>query len=105
MRYQQIIAVAALALLGCKSSPTDSTGPFAYCTATASISVEVSVADSVTGNSIADAAHGVLQSSGSSDTLRYYPSPPILAGGNTLGTFSVIIDHAGYAQWRRDNVV
>ena len=97
--------VSAGAALGCSSGPSSGTGPLAYCSATASIAVEVAVTDSTTGASVADAARGVLQSPGTSDSLHFASPPPVLYGGSTLGTFSVIVDHAGYAEWRRDNVV
>ena len=105
MRRVQLVATVALGVvLGCSSEHTPTTIPLAYCSAPRSISVEVTVTDSVTGASIADAAHGVVQNASTTDTLQYFPSPPLLAGGSTLGTFSIIIDHAGYAHWRGDSV-
>jgi len=67
--------------------------------------MSVAVTDSVSGVSIADATLGVAQSGSHTDSLTFTSPPPLRSGGSTLGAFTVTLDHTGYAQWRRDNVM
>lgn len=59
--------------------------------------------DSISGRAIADAAQGTLQRGTTVDTLAHVDSLT-LDGGQSLGTYSVTVDRAGYRTWTQSNV-
>jgi hypothetical protein len=99
-RAPSLLCVAAIALLAASCSDMN---PIAECTAVQSISVVVTVRDSVTGSAAADNAIGTLVGDAVNDTLFNIDSLTI-EGGNQLGTFTVTIDRPGYLTWVASNV-
>jgi len=101
MSTLRFIPVTAVMLFGaaCQNSPMP---PVGYCTAPRSIAVLVTALDSTTRASVADGAHGVVQSGTYVDSLRL--SFGVLEGGTKLGTYEVTVERPGYRQWIRTNV-
>ena len=90
-------------LLGCSRNPTAS---FAgRCLAPVSIAVIVAVDDSVSGASVVDSARGVAQAGAYVDSLHLSSPPPVLLGGDRLGTYEVTVTRPGYRQWTRSGVL
>jgi hypothetical protein len=98
----RFVPVSALVLIvgACQNGPT--TPPVAYCTAPRSIAVLLTPLDSLTRVSVADSAHGIVQSGTYVDSL--YLSFGVLEGGAKLGTYQVTVERPGYRQWIRSNV-
>ena len=92
------LACVALALGGCSDSPVA-----AYCTAPASLAVQVMVRDSTSGQAAATGATGTLVGAGTSDTLFHVDSLTMV-GGTQLGSYEITIDRPGYLTWRASNV-
>jgi hypothetical protein len=99
MASLRFVPIAAVALIvpACQNSPT-----VAYCAAPRSIAVLLTALDSITRVSVADSAHGVVQSGTYVDSLRL--SFGVLEGGTKLGAYQVTVERAGYRQWIRSNV-
>ena len=74
-----------------------------FCAAAVSLSVVVSVRDSVTGRAAATGAIGTLVGEGVDDTLINADSLT-LVGGNQTGTFTVTINRPGYQTWTAGDV-
>jgi hypothetical protein len=94
-----------LAALGCIASScgSDSTPPVGFCAAPRSLSVIVSVRDSITGQAAAEGATGTLVGASVDDTLLEADSLTLL-GGDQTGTFTVRIDRPGYLTWSASGV-
>ena len=75
----------------------------APCTGLPSRAILVAVRDSVTGVAAADGSFGTVETAGKVDTLTQSDSLLMFAG-DRLGTYSVAIQHAGYADWSASNV-
>ena len=101
-RRSRLVCLAALAGIA-SSCGSDAAGPIAECTAPVSLSVVVTVRDSVSGAAAADGTVGVLSGASVSDTLLRADSL-MLVGGDQLGTFSVKIDRPGYLTWTMSGV-
>ena len=95
-----IPTAVVLIVAACQNGPT--TPPVGYCTAPRSIAVLLAALDSTTRASVADSAHGVVQSGTYVDSLRL--SFDVLEGGTKLGTYQVTVERPGYHQWIRTNV-
>ena len=89
-------------LLGCSG---DNAAPSGRCMAALSIAVIVAVDDSLSGASVVDNAYGVAQSGSYVDSLRVSGPPPVLLGGNRVGTYQVTVERPGYRPWTRNGVV
>jgi hypothetical protein len=89
-----IIAIAS----GCGSSTL-----VGFCAAPRSLSVVVTVRDSVSGQAAADGATGTLVGGSVDDTLLQTDSLT-LEGGDAKGTFTVRIDRPGYLTWTASDV-
>lgn len=102
--WRRISTLASLATLLCIASScgSDKT-PTGYCAAPASLSVVVSVRDSVSGQPAADGATGRLVGASVDDTLRH-SDPLKLEGGDQTGTFTVRVDRPGYLTWSESDV-
>lgn len=100
MRTSHFIPALALIVAACQDG---STSPVAYCTAPRSIAVLVTPVDSVTHTSVADGAHGVVQSGAYVDPLRL-SSDSVLEGGAQLGTYEITLERPGYQDWIRANI-
>jgi hypothetical protein len=98
----RLVWLAALAAVASSCGAADQ-GPIAECTAPVSLSVVVTVRDSVSGAAAADGTVGVLSGASVSDTLLRADSLT-LVGGDQLGTFSVKIDRPGYLTWTMSGV-
>jgi len=77
--------------------------PTGFCTAPKSLSVVVTVRDSMSGAAAATGALGTLVGAGVDDTL-FQTDSLTLVGGDQLGTFTVTIDHPGFLTWTADDV-
>lgn len=91
-----VIAAAA-----CSSS----TSPKGFCTAAASVAVEVGVHDSISGADLVDSASGTLATSSLQDSLYHVPGDTVLFGGTQLGTYTVTVHHPSYGEWIKSGVV
>jgi hypothetical protein len=102
MASLRFFPLTALVLLvaACQDGPT--APPVGYCTAPRSIAVILTALDSATHASVADSAHGLVQSGTYVDSLRL--SSGVLEGGTKLGTYEVTVERPGYHQWIRTNV-
>jgi hypothetical protein len=89
-----IIAIAS----GCGSSTL-----VCFCAAPRSLSVVVTVRDSISGQAAADGAIGTLVGGSVDDTLVQTDSLT-LEGGDAMGTFTVRIDRPGYLTWTASDV-
>ena len=99
-------AAAAASLLVLAAACSDSQMPMAFCTAPASLAVEVTVTDSVSGLPLAEGASGLLHNNARTDTLfRQENSPLILLGGSHLGTYTLDLSRSGYAGWHKDGIL
>jgi hypothetical protein len=97
-----LVSLAALASLA-SSCGSNGTPPTGFCAAPASLSVIVTVRDSVSGQAAADGAIGTLIGASVDDTLRRTDSLT-LSGGDQTGTYTVHIDRSGYLTWTASNV-
>jgi hypothetical protein len=99
-RGTRLICIAALAGLasGCGSST-----PVGFCAAARSLSVIVTVRDSISGQAAADGAIGTLVGGSVDDTL-FQTDSLTLAGGDATGTFTVHVDRPGYLTWSASDV-
>jgi hypothetical protein len=86
-------------VMGCGSDNSPTGG----CLAPMSLSVVVSVRDSISGQPTADGAIGTLVAAGVDDTL-FHSDALTLIGGDRTGTFTVTIDRPGYLTWIASNV-
>jgi len=93
------ILCGLLVLTGCCKGAT---APPMYCAAPRSIAVIVNALDSLSLASVADSAHGMVQSGAYVDSLHLEFG--VLEGGTKLGTYQVTIERRGYRQWVRTNV-
>ena len=88
--------------MACRSRESFPTG---FCTAPASIALEISVTDSVSGRALADSTVGAVQSGGQIDLLHLRSSiPALLFGGARLGTYDISLSRPGYTAWTRFSV-
>lgn len=97
---------AMLVLLACVAYAADSCDSqrlVAECTGIPSRAIVVAVRDSTTGAAAADGAFGTVESAGRVDTLTQSDSL-LMFGGTRLGTYSVVIEHAGYDAWTTSGV-
>jgi hypothetical protein len=94
------LCVAAVAVL---SSGCGAGNLVASCAAPPSLSVVVTVRDSISGSAAADSATGTLVGDTVNDTLLHGDSLT-LQGGNQLGTFTVTIERPAYLTWVASNV-
>ena len=101
-RLVTFVCLAALAALA-SSCGSDGTPPTAFCTSVASLSVVVTVRDSISGQAAADGAIGTLIGASVDDTLHQTDSLT-LSGGDQTGTFTVHIDRPGYLTWTASDV-
>lgn len=92
-----VVGVIVLAAGACSDSIV------APCTGLPSRAIVVAVSDSVTGAAAADGSFGTVEAAGKIDTLTQSDSLHMF-GGDRLGTYSVSIDHAGYATWTASSV-
>jgi hypothetical protein len=100
----RLLGLTALFLAAsCASHVSDATSPIAFCTAPRSIAISVSVRDSVTGRSIADAATGIARLGTAVDTLQHQDSLTLL-GGVSLGVYDLSVQASGYRSWTRTGV-
>ena len=100
----RLAALLCFAGVGWIVSACGSDKATAVCSAApASVSVIVSVHDSVTGRAAADGAIGTLVGEGLDDTLINADSLT-LVGGDQTGTFAVTIDRPGYFTWIASDV-
>ena len=83
----------------------EATRPNGRCSAAPSVAVVVVASDSVSGVSVSDSAHGLVQAGSYTDSLRLFFPPPRLEGGNQLGTYEVVVSRRGYREWTRSGVV
>jgi hypothetical protein len=107
MHNHQSLTLATLvlgtSLLGCRdgTSPT----PTGYCLAPRSLAVVLDVTDSVSGVGLAGQASGTVIAGAYQDSLHHSASATILVGGDRIGTYSVTVQHPGYRDWTRSDVV
>ena len=101
----RITTLVCLAALGgiATSCGSDGTPPTGFCAAPASLSVIVSVRDSISGQAAASGATGTLTGASVDDTLRQVDSLR-LVGGDQTGTFTVRVDRPGYLTWTASDV-
>jgi hypothetical protein len=97
IRVTLLASVAALAT-ACGTA----TAPIGVCAAPQSISIEVTVQDSVSGAGRADSATGRVVALTYSDSLHHVlGSAALMFGGNRTGTFGVSVERPGYRLWTR----
>ena len=84
-----------------------STGPaVGFCTAPASIAIELGVRDSASGAPLADSATGTVSTTSYQDSLHHVAGvDSLLFGGNQLGSYTIVVRHPGYLDWTRSGVV
>ena len=101
----RLATLVSLVALGCIASSCGSDGrpPVGFCAAPASLSVIISVRDSISGQAAADGSTGTLVGASAEDTLRQADSLR-LVGGDQTGTFTVHIDRPGYLTWTASDV-
>ena len=100
-RLVRFVSIAALGAIA-SSCGSDSTG-VAYCTAPRSVSVVVTVRDSISGQAAADGAIGTLVGGSVDDTL-FQNDSLTLEGGDATGTFAVHIERPGDLPWDASDV-
>jgi hypothetical protein len=101
-RLAALVCLAALLCIA-SSCSSDGTPPVGFCTAPASLSVIVTVRDSISGQAAADGSLGTLVGASVDDTLHQTDSLTLL-GGDQAGTFTVRIDRPGYLTWTASDV-
>lgn len=92
-----VCIIAAAACQGGTSAPVG------FCTAPASIAIELNVLDSATGAGIADSASGTVATTNYQDSLIRVSDTEML-GGNQLGSYTVAVQRPGYAGWSKTGV-
>ena len=93
-----------IAALGCiVSSCGSGSTPTGFCAAPRSLSVIITVRDSVSGAAAAEGAIGTLVGASVDDTLLQADSLTLL-GGDRTGTFTARIDRPGYLTWTESDV-
>ena len=108
MRCRPLFALALSAgILGTSCARHDAAGsilgPVDFCTAVRPVAVVVDVRDSVSLQAIAVGASGTIQLGAATDTLLHADSLTLF-GGTALGTYGVMVQHAGYRTWTRTGV-
>lgn len=103
------VAALAAGTLACSSSSSSSSEdclPLPTSAVAYQPPLLVGVSDSATGAPLADLATGSMRSQVESDSLRHwgFPTDSVLTGVLGPGTFTVTVQHQGYATWVRTNV-
>jgi len=92
-----------LAALAAIASGCGSGNLVGFCAAPRSLSVVVTVRDSISGQAAADGAIGTLVGGSATDTL-FQTDSVTLVGGDATGTFTVHVDRPGYLTWTASDV-
>jgi hypothetical protein len=93
-----------LALSGYATDPKD------ICTTSIEPAIIVQIQDSVTGQSLAEGAFGVVSDGLFTDSLRPHGGTAngvlvsLAAADERPGTYTVIVSHGGYANWERTGI-
>lgn len=106
-RWKPARAIVAPCLVVGVAACGGSTAPgVGFCTAPASIAIELGVRDSATGAPLADSAMGTVSTTSYQDSLHHVAGvDSLLIGGNQLGSYTIVVRHRGYLDWNTTGVV
>jgi hypothetical protein len=107
IRGTVVTGVLLVLLSGCKDEGTSGR----LCTTEARAGIQVNVRDALTGDPAAEGAIAYAQDGAYVDTLHALPTLPpqlpltLVGVFERPGVYTVVVQKAGYREWRRTNVV